>query len=80
MSLASKRELAARVAPRYQEARRREKSAIFTEFVAATGDERKTAIRVLQGPIPVPRADSATTISPLWCGGPGSAGHRVDGG
>ena len=54
MRLASQRELAARVAPRYQEARRREKSAILTEFVAATGDERKTAIRVLHGPIPAP--------------------------
>ena len=55
MRLASKRELAARVAPRYQEARRREKSAILTEFVAATDYERKTAIRVLHGPIPAPR-------------------------
>ena len=54
MSLASKRELAGRVAPRYREARRREKSAILAEFVAATGYARKSAIRVLGGPIPPP--------------------------
>src|SRR3989442_5646131 len=50
MRLASKRGVAARVAPRYREARRREKTAILAEFVAATGYARKSAIKVLRAP------------------------------
>ena len=54
MSFQAKRELLARVAPRYREAGREQKSVILDEFIASTGYARKYAIRVLTLPV-VPR-------------------------
>ncbi len=54
MSFLAKRELLARVAPRYQGAPPQQKSAILDEFVAVTGYARKYAIRLLAHPVPVP--------------------------
>ncbi len=54
MSFLAKRELLARVAPRYQSAPPKQKSVILDEFVAVTGYDRKYAIRLLANPIPVP--------------------------
>ena len=57
MSFRAKRELLAQVAPRYQQARRGQKSLILDEFVAATGYARKYAIRLLtRPPLPLPPA------------------------
>jgi hypothetical protein len=49
MSFLAKRELLARVAPRYRCAPPPQKSVILDEFVAVTGYDRKYAIRL---PIP----------------------------
>ena len=46
MSFLAKRELLARVAPRYQTATPPQKSVILDEFVAVTGYARKYAIRL----------------------------------
>jgi hypothetical protein len=54
MSFLAKRELLARVAPRYQSAPPSQKSVILDEFVAVTGYARKYAIRLLAHPVPVP--------------------------
>jgi hypothetical protein len=56
MSIQAKRELLASVAPRYQAARRVQKTVILDEFLAATGYDRKYAIRLLAHPptTPVP--------------------------
>ena len=54
MSFQAKRELLIQVASRYREAGRTQKSAILNEFVAATGYQRKNAIRLLRQPPPVP--------------------------
>ncbi|GAC1614294.1 MAG: ISNCY family transposase [Gemmatimonadaceae bacterium] len=54
MSFLAKRELLARVAPRYQSAPPPQKSLILDEFVAVTGYARKYAIRLLAHPAPVP--------------------------
>ena len=54
MSFQAKRELLARVAPRYRKASREQKSVILDEFIASTGYARKYAIRVLTLPV-VPR-------------------------
>jgi hypothetical protein len=54
MSFLAKRELLARVAPRYQSAPPKQKSVILDEFVAVTGYARKYAIRLLTHPVPVP--------------------------
>jgi hypothetical protein len=53
MSFQAKRELLAQVASRYREAKRAQKSVILNEFVAATGYQRKYAIRLLSQPAPV---------------------------
>lgn len=50
MSFRSKRELLVQVAPRYREASHAQKSVILDEFVAATGYQRKYAIRLLSQP------------------------------
>ena len=50
MSLQSRRELIAAVAPRYRAAHSADKHQILDEFVAATGYHRKYAIRVLNHP------------------------------
>jgi len=50
MSFQAKRELLTQVAARYTEARGRQKSLILDEFVAATGYQRKYAIRLLRRP------------------------------
>jgi hypothetical protein len=50
LSAVAKRELARQVAPRYREARRRGKAMILAEFMAATGDTRKHANRLLLSP------------------------------
>ncbi|HLZ25406.1 MAG TPA: hypothetical protein VKQ30_25060 [Ktedonobacterales bacterium] len=51
MSFQAKRELVARVGPRYREAKRKQKIQILDEFVAATGYDRKYAIRLLAAPV-----------------------------
>jgi hypothetical protein len=51
MSLLAKRELLVQVAPRYVEGCRHQRHSILDEFVAATGYERKYAIRLLNGPV-----------------------------
>ncbi|MBS3819943.1 hypothetical protein KGY73_10645 [bacterium] len=71
MSFQSRRELTAKVAPRYREANKRQKSAILDEFLASTGYKRKYAIRLLSLPeippaqIPFP-ASSGWSLSPRW--------------
>lgn len=50
MSIQSRRELIAAVAPRYRAARGSDKKQILDEFVASTGYHRKYAIRVLNHP------------------------------
>lgn len=47
MSFEGRRELLARVAPRYREAARKQKTIILNEFLASTGYKRKYAIRLL---------------------------------
>src|SRR3990170_2668495 len=54
MSFQAKRELLVQVAPRYREADPAQKSVMLTEFIAATGYNRKYAIRLLSGPIMSP--------------------------
>ena len=54
MSFQAKKELLIQIAPRYQEANRREKTVILDAFVTATGYDRKYAIRLLSQPIPLP--------------------------
>jgi len=54
MSFLAKRELLARVAPRYQTATPQQKSVILDEFVATTGYARKYAIRLLAHPVTLP--------------------------
>jgi hypothetical protein len=54
MSFLAKRELLARVAPRYRSAPPQQKSVILDEFVAVTGYARKYAIRLLAHPVLVP--------------------------
>jgi len=53
MSFQAKRELLTQVAGRYSEASGRQKSLILDAFVAATGYQRKYAIRLLRRPPPV---------------------------
>lgn len=56
MSFSTRRELLARVAPRYREASKKQKTVILNEFIASTGYKRKYAIRLLSLPeVPVPR-------------------------
>jgi len=47
MSFSARRELLVKVAPRYREAGRKQKSIILNEFIASTGYKRKYAIRLL---------------------------------
>lgn len=54
MSYQARRELLVRVAPRYQEARGRQRSHILDEFIAITGYARKYAIRLLHSPVHAP--------------------------
>jgi len=57
MSFQTKRELLAKIAPRYREAPRKQKTIILNEFIASTGYKRKYAIRLLSLPeIPTVRA------------------------
>ena len=51
MSIQSKRELLAAVAPRYRTARGTDKQRILDEFVASTGYHRKYAIQLLNHPV-----------------------------
>jgi len=51
MSVLAKRELLVQVAPRYVESCRHQRRVILDEFVAATGYERKYAIRLLNSPV-----------------------------
>lgn len=51
MSLQSRRELLAVVAPRYRSAERAERSRILEEFVASTGYHRKYALTLLNHPL-----------------------------
>ena len=53
MRFQAKRELLVQVAARYRDASHAQKSVILDEFVAATGYQRKYAIRVLSQPLPV---------------------------
>ena len=52
MSLQSRRELLAVVAPRYQAAQGQERTRILEEFVASTGYHRKYALHLLNHPLP----------------------------
>ncbi len=54
MSFRAKRELLLQVSARYQAASHQQKSIILDEFIAATGDARKYAIRLLTQPAPAP--------------------------
>jgi hypothetical protein len=54
MSVRARREVVARVAPRYQEVGGKQKSPILDEFVATTGYARKYAIRLLSSPVRTP--------------------------
>jgi hypothetical protein len=54
MSYRARQELLVRVAPRYQDARGRQRSHILDEFIAITGYARKYAIRLLRGPVRTP--------------------------
>lgn len=45
MSFASRRELLAKVAPRYRDATRKQKTVILNEFISSAGYKRKYAIR-----------------------------------
>ncbi len=47
MSFQTKRELLAKVAPRYRDSNRKQKIIILNEFIASTGYKRKYAIRLL---------------------------------
>ena len=47
MSFASRRELLSKVAPRYREFTRKQKTVILNEFIASTGYKRKYAIRTV---------------------------------
>ena len=51
MSFQTKRELLAKVAPRYREANRKQKSIILSEFISTTGYSRKYAIRLLSSAV-----------------------------
>lgn len=51
MSFKSKRELLAKVAPRYREADKKQKSIILNEFISSAGYSRKYAIRLLSSPV-----------------------------
>ena len=50
MSIEGRRELLARVVPRYRDAGRAQRAVMLDEFVAATGYDRKYAIRLLGNP------------------------------
>ncbi len=52
MSIEGRRELLARIVPRYRDAGRAQRAVMLDEFVAATGYERKYAIRLLGNPPP----------------------------
>jgi hypothetical protein len=54
MSVLAKRELLVQVAPRYVEGCRHQRRIILDEFVAATGYDRKYAIRLLNSPVRPP--------------------------
>ena len=57
MSFTSRRELLTKVAPRYREATRKQKTVILNEFIASTGYKRKYGIRLLSLPeIPTVRS------------------------
>lgn len=57
MSFTSRRELLTKVAPRYWEATRKQKTVILNEFIASTGYKRKYGIRLLSLPeIPTVRS------------------------
>lgn len=56
MKFQSKRELLVQVAQRYRESDHPQKSVMLSEFIAATGYNRKYAIRLLSGPILSPPA------------------------
>ena len=58
MSLKSRRELLASIAPRYKEAFKKEKQAILDEFTAATGYHRKYAVTLLNCSDPKARPPS----------------------
>ena len=88
MSFRAKRELLVQVAPRYRAARHGQRSVIPDEFVAATGYERKYAIRLLLGPItppqPIHRARAAqygpevqSALAIAWTATNGICGKRL---
>ncbi len=51
MSLKAKRELLRQIAVRYRDAGRQQRTVILDEFIAATGYDRKYAIRLLGKPV-----------------------------
>jgi len=57
MSFASRRELLAKVASRYREVTRKQKTVILNKFISSTGYKQKYAIQLLSLPeIPTVRA------------------------
>src|SRR6185503_19945569 len=62
MSFQAKRELLVQTASRYQAASHVQKSIILDEFVAATGYDRKYAIRLLTNPVKPPAPIKRTRI------------------
>jgi hypothetical protein len=75
MSFQAKRELLLQTAPRYQAANHAHKSIILDEFVAATGYERKYAIRLLTHPVAPPAPIRRPRAPQVWFG---SAGGPAD--
>ena len=88
MSFRAKRELLVQVAPRYRAARHGQRSVILDEFVAATGYDRKYAIRLLLGPIRPPQpirrprvalygAEVQEALANAWTAANGICGKRL---
>ena len=73
MSVTSRRELLAVVAPRYRLARGEERSRILAEFIASTGYHRQYALTLLNHPVTKgttrkQRRRPWYPICPNWCG------------
>ena len=65
MSFSARRELLVRVAPRYREASRKQKTVILNEFLASTGYKRKYAIRLFSFP-EIPAANTIKRPRPRF--------------
>ena len=80
MSLQSRRELLAVVAPRYRAASRIERARMLDEFVASTGYHRKYALVFAPSPGDQSTCSQATAgVSPLLLCGAASPDHLLAG-